>query len=45
MLVRLLASLIRKETSEKELGLLMAGYSLEEARRELQMEEVGGSVE
>ena len=34
-----------KETSEKELGLLMAGYSLEEARRELQMEEVGGSVE
>ena len=34
-----------KETSEKELGLLMACYSLEEARRELQMEEVGGSVE
>lgn len=27
-----------KETSEKELGLLMAGYSLEEARKELAME-------
>ncbi len=28
-------SLIRKETSENELGLLMAGYTLEEARKEL----------
>ncbi|OJG16019.1 ABC transporter ATP-binding protein [Enterococcus canintestini] len=41
-----------KETSEKELGLLMAGYSLEEARAELikenkqaQAEEVGEAVE
>lgn len=34
-----------KETTEKELGLLMAGYSLEEARKELLLEEVGGSVE
>lgn len=34
-----------KETTENELGLLMAGYSLEEARRELQKEEVGASVE
>ena len=32
-----------KETSEKELGLLMAGYSLEEARKELA--EVGETVE
>ncbi|MGO3732190.1 MAG: ABC transporter ATP-binding protein [Vagococcus sp.] len=32
-----------KETSEKELGLLMAGYSLEEARRELAG--VGGTHE
>lgn len=32
-----------KETSENELGLLMAGYSLEEARKEL--EKVGGAHE
>lgn len=29
-----------KETSEKELGLLMAGYSLEEAKKELAQEKV-----
>ncbi|MCB5951334.1 ABC transporter ATP-binding protein [Enterococcus sp. BWT-B8] len=34
-----------KETSENELGLLMAGYSLEEARRELNTVEAGDSVE
>ena len=32
-----------KETSENELGLLMAGYTLEEARREL--EKVGDTHE
>lgn len=29
-----------KETSEKELGLLMAGYTLEEAKRELEVGEI-----
>ena len=33
------------ETSENELGLMMAGYSLEDARKELNMVEVGGSDE
>ncbi|MHC5247519.1 ABC transporter ATP-binding protein [Enterococcus sp. LJL120] len=33
------------ETSENELGLMMAGYSLEEARQELAKVEVGGSGE
>ncbi|WP_265455969.1 ABC transporter ATP-binding protein [Enterococcus sp. HY326] len=33
------------ETSENELGLMMAGYSLEEARQELAKVEVGGSDE
>lgn len=33
-----------RETSENELGLLMAGYTLEEARKELQ-QKVGESVE
>ncbi|MBP2097825.1 ABC transporter ATP-binding protein [Enterococcus rivorum] len=34
-----------KETTENELGLLMAGYSLEEAREELAKVKVGESVE
>ncbi|MDH6363874.1 ABC-type uncharacterized transport system ATPase subunit [Enterococcus sp. PF1-24] len=34
-----------KETSENELGLMMAGYSLEEARRELANQKVGEPVE
>lgn len=34
-----------KETSENELGLLMAGYSLEEARKELNSVKAGESVE
>lgn len=34
-----------KETSENELGLLMAGYSLEEARKELQQVEAGESID
>lgn len=34
-----------KETSENELGLLMAGYSLEEARQELAAGKAGASVE
>lgn len=34
-----------KETTENELGLLMAGYSLEEARAELEKAEAGEPVE
>ena len=34
-----------KETTENELGLLMAGYSLEEARAELSKVEAGETVE
>lgn len=34
-----------KETSENELGLMMAGYTLEEARQELDKVEAGGPVE
>ena len=34
-----------EETSENELGLLMAGYTLEEARKELQRAEVGETNE